>query len=171
MAWIPISNDLSRRSEVIRLSAILGIDRHSIVGCLCDFWGWASGESVDGTVDGTVDGIETALSLPPGFIAGMIAVGWLATGKKPACKITIKNWDRWLSNSAKSRLQKNLRQQKWRRSGVASVDGAASTEARPQNRTEQNNSKLKIKGKKSLKEILDERLERKRLAEISRNTE
>ena len=116
--WIPMQVDLSRRSEVVRLAQICKLTRHQIVGMLLEIWGWFSSESVDGRVDADVDALVDATALPRCFVDAMISVGWLV---QSCGRLSVPNWDRWLSKSAKSRVQKNLRQSTWRE-GKKNVD-------------------------------------------------
>lgn len=137
--WIPMQVDLHRRVEVVKIASRCRCSRYEVVGMLLKFWGWVTRESVDGRVDADVDAIVDATGLTKAFFRALVDSGWLAVTDGRA---HVPNWDRWLSSGAKSRLQKNMRQSRWRKRGHenvdASVDAKASTTE--QNRTEQENN-------------------------------
>ena len=101
------------------LAQKLNISRREAMGALLDFWIWCQEQTVDGHVDAHVDACETALSLPRGMCAAMSDIKWLSIDAKG---FTIPHWDRLLSKGAKARLQKNLRQERWRNNDPKNVD-------------------------------------------------
>ena len=110
--WIPITLDLSRKREVLLISAKTGLSRYEVMGRLIEFWAWISSESADGTIPGiSPDILVAAGPFDAQFIAALEEVGWVAWNKTG---LRIPNFDRWLSRSAKARLLKNQRQADWR---------------------------------------------------------
>ncbi|MFW6124607.1 MAG: hypothetical protein ACOC46_00555 [Pirellulales bacterium] len=132
--WIPIRTNLARSREVLAVARVTGRSRFEVVGLLVTFWGWASGETVDGLLARlTCADLCETVGGDSRFWEAVEAEGWLA-GRDDG--IMIPNFDRWLANGAKSRLQKAKRQASWRSkqqgdasTGDAPVDGGASTSA------------------------------------------
>jgi len=146
--WIPIRDDIATVREVVAISQRINWSRREVIGALVQFWGWAQRETTDGRiVDAGVDALVDLFGIEKNFWHALIDVGWLIEGVDGAPGITIPNFETWLSESAKSRLQKNKRQKRWRQK-AAQVDAhvvrkASTTE---QNRTEQNISIIERAG-------------------------
>lgn len=124
--WIPIDITLPRKAKVLKIAKLTGLSRRTVVGTLVEIWSWAQSESVDGRVDARVDAVVDALVDSEGVLRAMISVGWL---EDHGDFILFPRAEKWLSNGAKARLQKNLRQTKWRKHVDGGVDGDASTKA------------------------------------------
>lgn len=154
--WFPIRENLCSVREVIAISAATKMSVYEVVGRLVGFWDWAQRETADGNlVDLNVDALVDAGVAQKSFLLALIRNKWLRLIPDPETPqehfswsgLQIPNFNTWLSEGAKARLQKNKRQKNWRgkskdgRKNVdALVDAPASTDASTteQNRTEQN---------------------------------
>lgn len=158
--WIPVRDDLCSVREVLGIAKRTGKPRQWVVGCLVQFWGWAQNETADGKlVDADVDALVDLLGIPKQFFIALVEVGWLLEGADDHPGVTIPNFDRWLSENAKRRLQKNKRQSAWRegrRERVVDVDRETSTTL--QNRTEENINKREGAPPKVLKKTVAPRI-------------
>jgi hypothetical protein len=132
MSWIKMETDLREKTEVFRLSDMMGVSRYEIVGMLHRFWSWCDSTSVDGVVDGGASQHIDEVVDKDGFAKCLACVGWLEIHDG---KLIIPKHDRHNGEGAKQRALKSERQKKWRQ-GVASetqnrvdghVDGVAST--------------------------------------------
>ena len=110
--WIPVSLDLPRKREVLIIASRLKWSRYEVVGRLVEFWAWVSTESVDGRIDGlSVDVLATIHGFDRRFLGVLLDVGWLTQDE---AGLIIPNFQRWLSHSAKRRLQAAERQRRAR---------------------------------------------------------
>jgi len=113
--WFPMTFWLTRRREVVTLASRCQRDNQWVVGALCDLWSWLSAESGDGLVaDLKLADVSAAIGLA-GFAEAVSTVGWLT---EEAGGVRVSNWERWLSNSAKRRMQNTLRVQRQRNAAV-----------------------------------------------------
>ncbi len=143
--WIPIRLDLPEDPAVLRMADKLETRPETVVGYCVKFWSWVSRQCNAPTVTGvTLKRLGDSIALP-GFPELLVDVGWLEyddSGENPV--ITIPNYDRWLSESAKSRALTRKRVKKSRNASVTQVYGKCNapsvTKTLPQNRTEQNSS-------------------------------
>lgn len=130
--WIPICKSLLRKREVLALAEATGKSRHEVVGLLVEFWCWADEESPDGVIPRTtLKQLAAALSEKEDFWQAVCAVGWLEIGKDG---LIIPNFERWLGQSAKRRVQDAERKKNVRKMSASKADKKRTTE---QNRTEQ----------------------------------
>jgi len=110
--WIPVSLDLPRKREVLIIASRLKWSRYEVVGRLVEFWAWVSTESVDGRIDGlSVDVLASIHGFDRRFLGVLLDVGWLTQDE---AGLIIPNFQRWLSHSAKRRLQAAERQRRAR---------------------------------------------------------
>jgi len=110
--WIPIRIDIARSREVLIIAARTGWSPYEVVGRLIEFWGWVSSETADGTIPGlTVEALARLGTFDPQFLSAMLEVGWLV---ETDTGLEIPRFDRWLSQSAKKRLQDAGRQRRAR---------------------------------------------------------
>lgn len=109
--WIPIDLDLPTKREVIVSAARMRRSRHEIVGWLVSLWTWFSRETRDGIAEIDVGMLARTLDVPEAFLDCLVDIGWLRIAGP---KISVVNWDRWLSCSAKARRGNALRQQIYR---------------------------------------------------------
>jgi hypothetical protein len=138
--WIPIDTRIVRKRQVLRMASVMKVTPHHIVGLLVDVWSWAQENSVDGNVDVHVDALAPHVDGGNELLQAMQQVGWLEVTETG---VLFPNAEEWITKGAKARLEKNLRQKKWRhgRTNVdAHVDAPASTKAPT---TEQNSTDKK----------------------------
>lgn len=115
--WIKMRVDLQYDPAVIRISAAVGINTHTVVGALHCAWAWANQQTTDGRVPGLDEAFIDRLVGTPGFGRAMIDAGWLSVEKEsPQLSPTLVFPDFDLHNGAsgKARIFKNQRQARWR---------------------------------------------------------
>lgn len=136
--WIAMRTDLEDDPHVVGMAQILGIDERYVVGLLHHIWSWAQRHTVDGKLAHVNVEWVDAYVRRAGFAVAMQHVGWL---RVDATGIEIPEFDVWLSDGAKARLQKSRRQAKWRngKGGVdrGSDDVDAPVDAEPSTRGEE----------------------------------
>lgn len=104
--------DLAEDPAVIGVAADLGLDEDSVVGKLHRLWSWASKVSRDGHAASVTKTWLDRYVGATGFAEAVAKHGWLMLIDGGG--IRIPNWEHWLSQSAKARLQAALRQAKHR---------------------------------------------------------
>lgn len=125
--WIPVGCDLTRRPQVVQMAKVLKMSRWEVSGMAIDFWSWVFRNTKTGTLHGfNLDDLRSATGLPIEFLRALVSVFWLT---KRENGLFVPGAKRWLSNNAKNRLQKNLRQSRYRakqaKEGGALVDAKA----------------------------------------------
>lgn len=111
--WIKVEIDTAQKPEVLKLARTLGIHKAQAFGLVVMFWGWCDKNTSDGEIIGvTEEDIDIFLS-QPGFSKALQEVGWLHFDAKIP-KLSVPHFDIHNSESAKKRIQKSRRQQKWR---------------------------------------------------------
>lgn len=125
--WIPCEIALFKKREVLAIARQTRRSRHEVGGLLLDFWGWFSSQSEDGEMAGIgVDSLPSIIGADVKFWRVVVGAGWIKDNGDAG--ISIPNAERWVSNGAKARLQKNRRQARWRDGNVGGdVDAGAST--------------------------------------------
>jgi hypothetical protein len=120
--WIKMRVDLPADPAVVRMAAILGIDRFAVVGRLHSVWGWADAHADrHGRVTLVSHDWIDSLSQRPGFAAAMSQVGWLETTD---AGLTFPRFERHMGGSAKLRAMATERKRKSRRAtGSVGKDG------------------------------------------------
>jgi len=107
-----MSVDLLHRREVAIIAARTKWSRYEVVGRLLEFWVWVAAESADGRIDGlSVDDLASIHCFDRRFLDALLGVGWLIQDETG---LVIPNFERWLSRSAKRRLQERERQSRLR---------------------------------------------------------
>lgn len=110
--WIPVSVELPRKREVLRIAALTKWSRYEVVGRLVEFWAWVSAESADGRVpDLTLDDLTVIQGLDRRFLTVLVEIGWLIEDE---AGLVVPNFERWLSGSAKRRLQERDKKRRQR---------------------------------------------------------
>lgn len=110
--WIPIRCDLHATPEVLRIASAIKRSTDEVVGLLVRFWGWAQSQSSDGHLEGLdLAMAAAACHVPDRFVQALVSVGWLVQTDSGLC---IPNFDRWLGNSGKKRLQAVFRKRQER---------------------------------------------------------
>jgi hypothetical protein len=97
--WIKLRTDLQDDQEVLRLSAMLQLDRFSIVGRLAALWAWADKHTINGNAHVTPLLLDDIVS-HKGFADAMTVVGWLEVTEKG---VRFPKFDRHNGKSAKKR--------------------------------------------------------------------
>jgi hypothetical protein len=113
---MPIRLDLHEDPAVIGISHLVKLDRLAVVGRLILVWSWASRQSTDGHIPFATRKDVDRVAEREGFAEAMNAVGWI--NETPAGGITVPNFDRWLGESAKKRLELSRRVSKTRYQNV-----------------------------------------------------
>lgn len=114
--WIPMRLDLAEDPAVMQMAENLQMREEYVVGCLHKVWSWASRQCHGGSVTGvTLASLERVTGVT-GFVYAMRDSGWIEEQSdrdgKPV--LVFPNWENWLANSAKKRLQDAKRQQNHR---------------------------------------------------------
>ncbi len=99
--WIAIRTDLHEDPAVIGIARLTGLDPYQVVGRLVRLWSWADAQSRDGLVPhASARWIDSHLHCER-FAVSMSAVGWLNIDDDA---VSFPNFERWMGESAKSRL-------------------------------------------------------------------
>ena len=119
--WIPMRLDLNEDPAVIYMADKLDVREEVVVGYLHKVWSWASRQCHAGSVTNvTLMSLGRVTNLH-GFPELMRDAGWLVEGKddQGVPFIEFPNWQNWLSQSAKKRIQDAKRQQNRRKTSVS----------------------------------------------------
>ena len=140
--WIPMRLDLAEDPAVMRMAEMLGMPEPCIVGYLHTIWSWASRQCDAGSVTGvspkSLGRVTRCETIPD----AMVAVGWLEEVEIDGTpSIRFPNWERWLSQSAKSRALTARRMASKR---LRDSDAASVTESSPQYSTVQESIKTPL---------------------------
>lgn len=111
--------DLREDPAVVWMAGELGVREEVVVGYLHSIWSWMSRQcSADSVTLVTLMSLGRVTNLV-GFPELMSRAGWLSEGvlEDGTPFVTIPNFDRWLSNTAKKRILSAKRQQKRRNAG------------------------------------------------------
>lgn len=140
--WIPATKSLSRKREVLAISAQTSRSRYEVVGILLEFWSWVDDESDDGQLLGMTTGQLTELfpGTDDAFWRAVLSTGWLI---QRSTALEVPNFHRWLGRSAKRRLKEAERKRNARQTSAKPVRKMSASHAdkngtTEQNRTEQN---------------------------------
>lgn len=111
MSWIPLRHDLSEDPAVIGIAAALGMDEDHVVGKLHRVWSWFDRQTIDGVARSVTQQWIDKFTATTGFADAMVREGWLVSVDGT---LTMPNFDRWISESAKTRLLASRRKRKER---------------------------------------------------------
>jgi len=115
--WIKWDKGLTRKREIVAISARLNLPRR-IIACACmEFWEWTDSETTDGHLAGVTPLFVDELVALPGFAVALEEVDWLRSKDRG---VTIPIWKRHNGESAKQRARNN-RNQRQKRSLTPSV--------------------------------------------------
>ena len=131
--WIKYTKDLPGKDEVIAMAEALGVSRFEVVGRLLTVWSWADSASRFGHV-ARVTAFYVDELTAPGFAHAMRDVGWLEDGENGG--IVFPNFDRHISETAKTRALGAKRQRKSRHASVTRAPLRMSRAQRDQRREE-----------------------------------
>lgn len=99
--WIPMRMDLAEDPAVIAICDATNLDEFGVVGRLHRVWGWFNSQSRDGHAPCVTEKWIDRLVGVTGFADAMLKAGWL---ERSDSGISLPNFDRWNSKSAKKRL-------------------------------------------------------------------
>lgn len=103
--WIPMRLDLAEDPAVLEMVELTGLDEFGVVGRLHAIWSWVSRQcNGDVTLGALPHALARVTRVELQFIDALQQVGWLEVLEvdgRPA--IRIPNYDRWLSQGAKTR--------------------------------------------------------------------
>jgi len=127
--WQMIRLDLHEDPAVIQITATCDglVDEDHTVGKLARLWAWANAQTRDGNASGvTILWLDRYIGVT-GFAEAMIFAGWLQANGDT---ITFPKFDRWMSDSAKTRAKTRKRVEKHRNAPTV-------TKALPEKRREE----------------------------------
>ncbi len=104
--WIKVEHCLADKPEILIMAAKLGMDRYAVMGRLLTVWTWFDCHTVNGNVSGVTGSFVDTLIACAGFAEAMQNVGWLAVANE---RVSVPNFDRHISKSAKARALTNIR--------------------------------------------------------------
>ena len=113
-----IEKATARKPEVIRLAVALSIRPDEAFGICFRFWAWCDDQVSDGRIRGFTQELIDATVDRPGFASALISVGWLQARDG---SLVIPNFDRHLSQSAKTRAEAAIRKKKERSKHVTKM--------------------------------------------------
>jgi hypothetical protein len=129
--WIPMRHDIADDPAVICISEATGLDRYGVVGRLHRVWSWFDSVSRFGHASVTQLSWIDHLVERDGFATAMISAGWLV---HDSSGMSLPNFDRWISQSAKQRVLATRRKRSER---SRKCHGARVTKTGLQDRTEE----------------------------------
>ena len=109
--WIKVEKATARKPEILQMSEILGIAPDHAFGLCFRFWSWCDDQLKTCHAIGVTNVTLDAVIGHAGFATALIKVGWLEVRSG---SLSIPNFDRHLSDSAKNRAQSGKRKQKQR---------------------------------------------------------
>lgn len=109
--WIAWAHGLAKKPEVLQLARRLNLDRRYVATCCMEIWEWFDRETVDGVTSSVTVSLLDEVAGVTGFCAALVAVGWLNDDGQ---NVSLPNFDRWNSQTAKVRLLATKRQQRHR---------------------------------------------------------
>ena len=126
-SWIKVDSSLLTKPEVFHIAELTGMSRYEVVGRLISVWVWADEQSRDGNATSVTEAHLDELHGVTGFAQAMAEAGWL---KVTNAGISIPNFDRHISQSAKARALTAIRAQRSRNARTV-------TKALPEKRREE----------------------------------
>jgi hypothetical protein len=105
--WIPVRLDLQEDPAVIGIALAVKLDEFSVVGRLLRLWSWASSQTRDGCISFVTPEKVDQIVSRTGFCSAMHKVGWLRAIDGGG--IEFPNYERWMGEAAKKRMDSILR--------------------------------------------------------------
>lgn len=119
--WIKITHELPSKPEVLAISQRLGVSRFDVVGRLHALWTWFDQHTEDGHASSVTSvTLMSAIfgdNISSEFANALLDVGWL---EEDEGGVYVPNFDRHISESAKTRALSSERQKRRRAGGNAS---------------------------------------------------
>lgn len=109
--WIKMEVNLPDKPEVHAIAGMLGVEPDLVVGKLLRVWAWFDQHTEDGNAVGVTIALVDRLTSVVGFGEAMSFAGWLTKNDRT---LTVVNFDRHNSESAKKRALSAKRQKKYR---------------------------------------------------------
>ena len=116
--WLKMEKATARKPEVILIAVALSIHPDEAFGICFRFWSWCDDQVSDGKIRGFTEALIDATIDRKGFAAALVSVGWLEVKNG---MISITNFDRHLSHSAKTRAESAIRKKKERSKPVTKM--------------------------------------------------
>lgn len=111
--WIKVEKATARKPEILRLAESLSIHPDHAFGLCIRFWSWCDDQLTTGHAPGVTNVTMDAVIGHAGFSAALVSVGWLRVRDG---SLEVPNFDRHLSDSAKTRGLSGKRKDKQRKS-------------------------------------------------------
>lgn len=130
MSWIKLETHTFDKVEVYSIAEELGIDADSVIGKCCRVWAWFDSNTVDGVTPSVTKALLDRQCGVIGFCKAMINAKWMTDDGK---NLSLPNYDRHNSKTAKSRALGAIRQSRYKSNaqGDAQGDDASVTGALP----------------------------------------
>jgi len=109
--WIAWTKGLTRKLEIHRIAAILGISRNDAACACMAVWEWADDNTHNGDAESVTAAHLSVIVGINGIGEAMSEVGWIISTPEG---VSFPNWDRYNSKSAKKRLQTRDRMRRQR---------------------------------------------------------
>ena len=113
--WIKMELSLPDKPEVHYIASTLNIDPDAVIGKLLRVWAWFDMHTEDGNALGVTFALIDRLANVTGFGESMQFAGWL---EQKDSFLTMPNFDKHTSESAKKRAQSAKRQKRFRNAHV-----------------------------------------------------
>ncbi len=126
--WIKLEKCTFDKPEVIAMADALEISEAQVVGCLAWVWSWFDSQTTNGNAPSVTVAFVNRKVGVAGFGEAMLSTGWLTENSAKDGGLTMPNFDRHNSKSAKKRALTAQRQQRYRNN--AAVTPVASPEKR-----------------------------------------
>lgn len=130
--WIAWSKGFAKKTEVLQLAAAFNLTRQHAASSCMEIWEWFDDNTRDGHAPSVTRFVLDDIAGVPGFTEGMINIGWLTDDGE---NISVPKFDRWNSQTAKSRILGTKRKQRSRTTAgqtSRSSHAASVTKARPE---------------------------------------
>lgn len=131
--WLKVEKATSRKPEVLRLAATLGISRREAFALCFEFWKWCDDQLESCYANGVTELMIDEEVGCVGFASALLDVGWLQVRNG---SLEVPNFDRHLSQGAKSRALTAARMKKQR---LKNSDDKVTRKPSPEKRREEKN--------------------------------
>ena len=151
--WLKIRHDLPDDPAVIGIASRLGVSENEVVGALVRVWSWFDRQSHDGHAESVTTAWLDRAGCLTGLATAMAAEGWLQVeDPQGGLGLSLPNWERHCSESAKSRALAAERKRRQRSGSVtqesrAERDQAGTREEKRREREEEHqNARARAEG-------------------------
>jgi hypothetical protein len=128
LPWMKVEISTPEKPEVLLLSINLGVHPLHAFGLCFKFWRWCDGQLVESNARRVTEKLVDMIVGHEGFAVALIEVGWLQVRQG---SLVIPNFDRHLSEGAKSRALSGRRQAEFKakQSGKSNAQGNEDADA------------------------------------------